>query len=256
MRLGWLAAALLVGYVPSRSTGFDPVDREVQHRTGLGVAWPEESRSTAAIDALLTKPLDLDAAVRIALVRNHRLQARFDELGIAASQVDDATVLPPLTADANYKRAVSGSGSEIEVTVVQDVLDLLQIGQRRGVANAELRGAQIRAIAATVALAADVEMAFYDLIAAQQERELVQTAFDAANASVPIRRTVPKRTTTNTLGVAPSDTRRPALAAEYDRSPHPRGVRGRTPIVRDRARRGASLLKKHGVRSEDFKVKS
>jgi len=33
------------------------------------------------------QPLDLDAAVRIALARNQRLQARYEELGIAASQV-------------------------------------------------------------------------------------------------------------------------------------------------------------------------
>ena len=183
MRLAWTAAAVLVACVPSRSTVFDPVDREVQHRIGLGVTWPEEARTTAAIDALLTKPIDVDAAVQIAFARNHRLQARFDELGIAASQVADATVLPPLTADADYKRALTGSGSEIEVTVVQDVLDLVQIGQRRGIANAELHGAQVRAIAATVEMAVEVEMAFYDLIAAQQELELVQTAFDTANAS-------------------------------------------------------------------------
>ena len=183
MRPNWIAAVLLVGCVPSRSTIFDPVNHEVQRRAGLDVLWPEESRTSSAVDALLAQPIDLEAAVRISLARSHRLQARFDELGIAASQVADATVLPPLTADADYKRAVSGSGSEIEVTVVQDVLDLLQIGQRRGVANAELRGAQVRAIAATVNLAADVEMAFYELIASQQELELVQTSFEAANAS-------------------------------------------------------------------------
>jgi len=93
MRLRWIAAVLLVGCVPSRSTVFDPVGREVQHRTRLSVAWPEESRTTVAIDALLAKPIDLEVAVRIALARNRRLQARFDDLAIAASEVADATVL-------------------------------------------------------------------------------------------------------------------------------------------------------------------
>ncbi|MEO8703462.1 MAG: TolC family protein, partial [Kofleriaceae bacterium] len=147
------------------------------------MTWSEDGQVSAAIDVLLAKPLDLDAAVRIAFARNHRLQARFDELGIAASQVADATVLPPTAVDADYKRALSGGGSEIELSVVQDVLDLLQLGQRRGIANAELHGAQARAISATVELAAEVEVAFYDVIAARQEHELVKTAFDAANAS-------------------------------------------------------------------------
>ena len=183
MERAWIAAVLLAGCVPSRPGLFDPVDRDVERRLGVSVSWTEDGRMTAGIDALLDKPLDLDAAVRISLARNRHLQAQFDELGIAASQVAEATVLPPLTVDADYKRAVSGSGSEIELTAVQDVLDLLQLGQRRGIANAELRGARARAVAATVELAALVEMAFYDVVAAVQERELVETAFQAASAS-------------------------------------------------------------------------
>jgi cobalt-zinc-cadmium efflux system outer membrane protein len=172
-----------MGCLPSRSTVFGPVDRDIEKRLGVGVAWGEDAKTTAAIDALLTKPIDLDAAVRIALARNRRLQAAFDELGIAASEVADATVLPPASIDADYKWAVDGSGSEIELTAVQDVLDLLQLGQRRGIANAELRGARARAVAATVELAARVEVAVYEVIAAGQERELAQTAFDAYAAS-------------------------------------------------------------------------
>lgn len=179
----WIVVALATSCVPSRSTVFDPVDREVQRRVGLDVTWSDAEPATAAIDALLTRPLTLDAAVRIGFARNRRLQARFDELGIAASQVADATVLPHATVDGDYKRAVSGPGSEIELTVVQDVLDLLQLGQRRGIANAELRSARARAISATVELAARIEIAFYEVLATGQEHELAQTAFEAANAA-------------------------------------------------------------------------
>jgi len=178
-----IAATLLAGCVPSQSSLFGPVQRDVSNRLGIGVSWTEGDRTTAAVDALLGKPIDLEAALRISLARNRHLQAQFDELGIAASQVAEATVLPPLSVDADYKRAVSGEGSEIELTAVQDVLDLLQLGQRRGIAYAELRGARARAVAATVELAARVETAFYDVLAASEERELVQTAFQAASVA-------------------------------------------------------------------------
>lgn len=180
VRRAWIAFALLAGCVPSQSAVFGPVDRDVEKRLGIGVS---DGKTTAAIDALLAQPIDLDAAVRIALARNRRLQAAFDELGIAASEVADATVLPPLSIDADYKWGVSSRDSEVEVSAVQDVLDLLQLGQRRGIANAQLRGARARAVGATVELAAKVESAYYDLVAAIQERELVQTALDAAVAS-------------------------------------------------------------------------
>jgi cobalt-zinc-cadmium efflux system outer membrane protein len=183
MRHVWVTAAFLAGCVPSRSALFGPVDRDVEKRLGVGVSWIEDGRTTAAADALLGKPIDLDAALRISLARNRHLQAQFDDLGVAASQVAEATVLPPLSVDADYKRAMSGGGTEIEFTAVQDVLDLLQLSQRRGIANAELQSARARAVAATVHLAAQVEMAFYDVVAAVQERELVQTAFQAATAS-------------------------------------------------------------------------
>jgi hypothetical protein len=104
MRRTWVATVLLLGCAPSRSALFDPVDRDVQRRLGVGVAWSEDGATTAAIDALLAKPIDLDAALRIALARNRHLQAQFDELGIAASQVAEATVLPPIAVDADYKR--------------------------------------------------------------------------------------------------------------------------------------------------------
>lgn len=183
MRRFWIAAALLSGCMPSRPAVFGPVDRDVEKRLGVGVAWTEDGKTATAIDALLAKPLELDSAVRIALARNRHLQAQFDELGIAASQIAEATVLPPTEVDANYKWAIGGGSGEVEFSAVQDLLDLLQLGQRRGIANAEMRGARARAVSATVQLAAQVEMAFYDLVAAVQERELVQTAFDAAAAS-------------------------------------------------------------------------
>ena len=183
MRLPWLAAMTLTACVPSRSTLFDPVGAEVQRRVGVPVAWTDDARTTPAIDELLSKPLDGDTAVRIALARNRRLQASFDELGIAASQVAEATVLPPLSIDIDHKFSSRSNASETEVEAVQDILDLIQIGQRRAAARGELAATRARAVAAAVRIASDVEQAFDDLLAAQQDEELVRTAFQAAQAS-------------------------------------------------------------------------
>lgn len=233
MRHVWLIATAVASCVPSQSTVFGPVDREVQHRLGTGVTWNEDVHTSSAIDAMLAKPLDLDAAVRIALAHNRRLQARLDELGIAASQVADATVLPPATVDGDYKRALSGSGSEIEVTVVQDVLDLLQIGQRRGIAGAELHAAQNRAVAATVELAAQVEIAFYDAIAAAQDLTLVQTAFDAASTSADLVERQHAAGNANDLALAREQEQRERARIEIGRA---------SQLVEERRARLGSLL--------------
>lgn len=181
-------AAVVPACLPSRGAVFGPVDADLQRRLGLDVSWSasQDSRVPAAVAELLTRPLDLDAALRIAVANNRWLQARYDELGIAAASVAEATVLAPLEIDASYEMALSGGGSEIELDAVQDVLDLLLLPQRRGSARAELAAARTRAIGATVELVAEVEVAFYDLVAAQQQLELRQTAFDAAGASAEI----------------------------------------------------------------------
>jgi cobalt-zinc-cadmium efflux system outer membrane protein len=173
--------------VPSRGAVYGPVDREVERRAGARPTWRDNAdpRVPAAIAELLQKPIDRDAAVRIALATNRRLQAQYDELGIAAAEVASATVLRPLEVDIETK-LIGGSVEEIEVDVTQDILDLLQIGQRRGIANADLAAARARAVAATVLLVAQVEMAYVDIVAAQQELELRRTTFDAASASAEI----------------------------------------------------------------------
>lgn len=174
-----LAAATVAACVPSRGEVLAPVDRELARRLGPDPVWhgDRDPRIAAAVAARLRRPLDRDAVVRIALATNRRLQAAYDELGIAASELGDATVLGPTEVELELQPGA------IELDVVQDVLALIQLPQRRGVAHAALAAARARAVAATLALVARVEQRFVDVVAARQQVELRQTAFDAAAAS-------------------------------------------------------------------------
>jgi outer membrane protein TolC len=222
VRAIWIASLVFTSCVPSRSAVLDPDDRDVKSRLGIAATWGADPRAEEAakdaIGKLLAQPIEVEDALRIAILRNQRLQARYDELGIAASQIADATVLPPAEADFDYKRAVSGSGSETELTVVQDLLSLIQIGQRRGAANAALDAARARAVAATVELAAQVEIAFYDHIAANQDLELVQTAFDAAVASADLVERQHAAGNTSDLALAREQEQREHMRVEVSRA--------------------------------------
>lgn len=180
------AFLLLAACTPSRPAVYSPVDRDLQQRLGVAVDWRGDGtdpRVPAAVAALLKQPLDVDGAVRIALAQNRHLQADLEDLGVAAADLAAATVLPPAEVDIDHKYALDGSGSETELEAVQDVLDLLTVGQRRGIAKAQLAAARARATAAAIELAMEVEVAFQDAVAAEQERGLRRTAFDAASAS-------------------------------------------------------------------------
>jgi len=172
--------AVLAACAPSATALQRPVDRELSRRLGGEIAVGDPAR----VAALLAKPLDADAAVRVAFANSPRLQAALAELGVAGGAIATARGLGPLDIDVTYR---SGGGEhELEVTAVQDLLGLVA-GARRGAAHAELAAAQARATAIALRLAARVEIAFHDLVAAQQELELRQTAFDAADAAATLR---------------------------------------------------------------------
>ena len=177
-----LAALSLAGCVPSSRELHAPVQRTIDERLGAPAA--SRAAPAASIDALLAQPLDATAAVRIALARNPRVLAAFDELDIAAGDVAAALGLGPLTIDAQLR---FGSHNDIEIDAIQNLLGLVLAPDRRAAARAELAAVRATAAATSLRLAARVEIAFTDLVAAQQDLELRRTAFDAADAAATLR---------------------------------------------------------------------
>jgi cobalt-zinc-cadmium efflux system outer membrane protein len=163
--------------VPSQSELRAPVDRELAQRLGTA--------PTAAVGDLLGKPLDGDTAVKIALAQSPRLAAALDELGIAGSEL--ATALAPGPIEVELLTRFGSGAREYELNAIQPVLNLIAGGRRRAAAHADLAAARAEATATALRLAARVELAFHDLIAAQQEVELRRTAFDAADAAATVR---------------------------------------------------------------------
>jgi cobalt-zinc-cadmium efflux system outer membrane protein len=229
---GLVLLTLLAACVPSRSSVFGPVGREIERRVGVEATWQVDGRAMPGIRDLLAKPLDRDAVIRIALGTNRRLQAEYDRLGIAASEIASATVLAPLRVDLEYKLARGDQASETEVDVIQDVLDLIQIPQRRAIAGADLDAARARAVGATIDLVARVEGSYIDVVAAQQELELRQTAFDAAAASAEIAQRM------STAGNLPDL----ALARELDQREQTRIDLGRAQVDVEVAREGLNQV--------------
>lgn len=172
-----LLAAALAACTPAVSELRHPVDVTVAQRLGASI-------DRAAIDRVLSAPLDRQAAIQIALANNARLAATLDELGIAGGALGEALGLGATEIDAAYR---FGDHRELEIDAVQNVLGLITSARRRAAAHAEIAAAQAEAIAATLRLAARVDIAFTDLLAARQELELRQTAFDAADAAATVR---------------------------------------------------------------------
>jgi outer membrane protein TolC len=180
MKASALICLLVAACAPTRSELRAPVDRDLAQRLGAPV-----KLGGGAAD-LLGKPLDRDAAVKIALANNGRLAASLEELGIAGGELASALGLGPLHVEGAL-RFNGGEPDEFEVDIIQNIVGLIGAPRRRAAARADLAAARATATATALRLVAQVEIAFNDLIAAQQELELRRTAFDAADAAAVVR---------------------------------------------------------------------
>lgn len=163
-----LAAALLTGCVSvPRDAGFGDVQRTVEEQTRQRVAWNRdaiEAPSDERVRELLTQALDADRAVQVALANNRDIQATLEELGIARAEYLDVFLPRNPVFDANLRFP----GRPYEIGLTQTLIDLLQLGSRRALGQAQLRAAQMRITAAVINFAAEVRADFYELQAAQQ----------------------------------------------------------------------------------------
>lgn len=170
---------------PTRSELRAPVDRDLAQRMGAPVD------TAASIDALLAKPIDHESAVKIALANNARVRAAFEELGIAGGDLASALGLGPLDVGFATRWGVKSESGfrayEFELDAIQNVIGLITAPRRRAAARADLAAARAMATATVLRLVARVEIAFDELLAAQQELELRRTAFDAADAAALMR---------------------------------------------------------------------
>lgn len=183
-----VASALLAGCSSMKpGLGFDDVKQAVSERSGTQVHWnngtEEDAQAKAAVMALLQNELAADQAVQIALLNNHDLQAVYEELNLAQSDVVQAGLLKNPVFSGDIRFGVSGIGPGVDLGIAQDFVSLLAMPLKKGRAEAAFEAAKIRVTAAVLDTAFEVRTAFYDYQAAQQAREMRSTVAEATSAS-------------------------------------------------------------------------
>lgn len=132
-----------------------------------------------AIAELLAKPLDVDTAVRIALLNNRPLRATLRELGIARGHLIQART--PTNPSFEFE-VLPEQNSTYELRAEYEISDLILAPLRAKVAKAELDAARYDAAAEVVMLGFAVRKAYLAVQAAQQRLALGQRALDALAA--------------------------------------------------------------------------
>lgn len=186
-------AALIGCATVDRNTGLSDVDQAVSQRIGKRIHWNQGTVQDGAVEttirSILQRQMTVDDAVQVALLNNPSLQATYEELGIAQSDLVEAGLLQNPRFDFNYKPAIAdGSGTEIEFTVVQNFLSIAFLPLRKKVASEAFERAKLQVANEVIDVVHEVRAAFYTLQAHQQVLEMERNALLAMEASAEFAR--------------------------------------------------------------------
>ncbi|MCA1512511.1 MULTISPECIES: TolC family protein [Bradyrhizobium] len=169
----------------SPDSGMSAVSDLTSQAINKDVAFVRSAEGAAAVDArvrqLLSRTLSVDAAVQIALLNNKGLQAAYNELALAETELVEQSL--PANPVFAVSRITGNGASEIERQVVGDILALATLPFRSEIARERFRGAQLRAALATLRLASDVRRAYVRAVAANEMVGLLTDAKATAEST-------------------------------------------------------------------------
>lgn len=185
--LACAAVSALLGGCASFSPdgGFGTVSDLARERAGQPATWQRNQddidEAKARVATLLIQPLTADSATEIALLNNRGLQARFADLGIAeADRVRAGRLANPRIGFGQMR---GGGSTEIDRSVMFDILGLLALPVASPLAQRSFERAQLQAAADAVDVAHQARRAFYEAVAAQQLAHYQAQVQEAADVS-------------------------------------------------------------------------
>ena len=169
-----------------KDPGFKEISKEVLDRTGKEVYWNEGTAADKTVRDKITLMLSTSVtsavAIQIALLNNNHLQATYEELNIAQSDLVEAGLLTNPIFDAEV-RIHKGGKTGLELAVVQNFIDLVFLRLRKAAAEAAFQSSKLKVIKSVVDLASDVEREFYNYQAAEAKLNLQKHILSASAAS-------------------------------------------------------------------------
>ncbi len=178
----------------SKDGGLDAVSSLTAERTGQDVRLPKTSADSAAIqdelNQLLKQPLSADSAVRVALINNRGLRASLAELGVAEADLVQAGRMA--NPGFSFSRMSGGGETEIERSVMFDLVGLVTMPIRRDIESRRFESAKLVAATEAVRLAADTRKAYFNAVAAVQSARYAEQVREAAGASAELAQRMAK----------------------------------------------------------------
>lgn len=162
---------------------FVDVQKTVADRTGQSALWIRSAADADAVAAtvkeLLSAELSAEVGARVALLNNRTLQATLTEIGISQADLAQATRVsnPDLHAFVRFPDRPP-DGANVELSLFQDLLDVLVQPLRKKLGVAQLEQTKLRVGDEMLRLMAETKAAYYTLVGRQQLVERLELIRD------------------------------------------------------------------------------
>lgn len=176
-------ALLLLGgcAVPSARENFEATAKLVGRQAPQGLSWrldgAADAQAQQAVTTLLGEGVSAGEAVAIAFLASPEVQLEWEKLEISRAELVSAATPPNPVAIVGVRQAGGRLASfypedHISVGVLQNVLGLLNGPERRRIARFELERTRNEVASRLIGIAAQVQQAYIESVAAHQVAEL------------------------------------------------------------------------------------
>lgn len=191
----FVAGCVSAGDVEKYSTpyaGFSNVAAKTRQATNKQTVWIQNKKQAEIISKRVhslvhKKRISASTAVQVALLNNKGLQAAYADIGLSAAEVWQQTMLEnPKISIGILGIAQPGLGAfrSIEAVIANNILALATQNQRVDIADTRFRQAQMKAVVATLSLAAETRRAWITAVSSFESISYfnqAQTTADAAS---------------------------------------------------------------------------
>lgn len=162
------------------------VSNTVKNRLNKDVHWNTDCSEQASVQKtvqyLLEIELTPDSAVQVALLNNPKIQASFEEIGIAHADLIEAGLLSNPIFDAVFRFPnKSGYRTNTEISITQSFIDILLLPLKTKMATAEYDRVKLEVANILLNHSFEVERIYYMLVAAKKKKELLENMIELAD---------------------------------------------------------------------------
>lgn len=178
------AAGILAGctVTPLHQSAADVASR-IETPAGAMPAWPSADAEPESAVAL-AEPLDLEAVLQLAFVRNPEIRRQYARLGISHAELQAAARIANPRLSLSWLDPQGGGPDETSQSIFVSFSDLLLLPSRRRLSAADFRRTEFAVMDALMHLRKDVETAWYTQVGALQTFAVRDAAARAADTAV------------------------------------------------------------------------